>query len=144
KDCFQDFLPRLEIIRQTAKENILLAQSKYTAQYNKYNKVKVQYIQEGTKVLLKTMQMPAGPYRKLTGRFQKVVHIVTKRLQPTTSNTYIIQNMRTHKKYPSPVNRDKLKVFKERRQDFYNAGKMHAPDIVDEPDTDSDSDDDVP
>jgi len=141
KEYFEELMPRLEIIRQVGKENILLAQQKYTNQYNKHFRVKDVPIQVGTKVLLKVMSLPTGVTRKVVACFHNDVYIVVQRLHPESSHSYIIQNMRTGKQWNSPVSRDKIKVFRERRQNFYIQRGVHPPEIKDFPDlTDSDTD----
>jgi len=140
RDYFEQLLPRLEILKQVGHENVLLKQTKYAEAYNDLHKVKSKRFTEGEKVLLRRLQIAAGSTRKLQSKYMPDTYLVKYRLGPETAPTYIIENMRTGVQYPSPITGDKLKLFRDRRVEFYRSvGGGQLPQIVAEPE-ESDSD----
>jgi hypothetical protein len=103
-----DMCKSLEISQVIAKENILSAQAKYSAQYNK--KAKQPTFEVGDKVLLKVMKVPTKVRPKLFKKFTGPYYICLKH----ENYTYSLRNCCDNILLNVPVHANRLKSFIDR------------------------------
>ena len=109
-EYMKTMLPRIELIRQIAKENILASQKVYKQQYDKRSKLRT--FRVGDRVWLSRLDTPINSCRKLLNKFYGPFYITE--FKPPV--TYWLRDCTTHKNLRHPVHVDRLKPFNDFRE----------------------------
>ena len=104
-EYIKKLLPKLEVMRKVAKQNVEEYQQRYKKQYDK-NSEPSDYA-PGTRVLLYNPKVPPGKTSKLWRKFQGPYY-VTMKVGPCN---YILRDCKTHAAIPHPVHADRLKRY---------------------------------
>jgi len=107
-------LPRLEVARSVAQENIKAAQKEYKRYYDRDQRPTT--FAPGTYVWLYNPQVPQGQCPKLRRKFEGPFYVVMN----GPNDTYYLRDVKTNKKYPSPVHVNRLRLHVDNRDMLFS------------------------
>lgn len=107
-------LPRLEMAQTVAQQNIKAAQKEYKHYYDRNLRPAV--FHPGTYVWLFNPQVPQGQSPKLHREFEGPYYVVL--IGP--NDTYYLRDVKTNKKYPSPVHVNRLRLHVDNRDMLFS------------------------
>jgi hypothetical protein len=129
----RELLPKLELVREIAKDNVLKAQTTYKKYYDKTQR-EMTY-NPGDLVWLHQPFTPKGICAKLHKRYIGPFYVIRKGL----NDTYILRDSVTHKLQPAPVHVNRLRkhvesqdMFEERFRDLFPDSQAVASEEIPE------------
>ena len=121
-EYIRNMLPKLETMREIARQKVQERQDVYKKQYDKHTKPTD--LQPGTLVLLYNPSVPMGKVPKMYRKFRGPYYIVSKEGEVN----YRLRECGTNKEISYPVHADRLKRYYDTRDDFQPGARNQTTD----------------